>query len=56
MNFPSSKRGCVFSFSPKSEGYNAKSEGFLGKSEGYKRLAFTFNLLIVIFLKVKVKE
>jgi len=49
MIFPLSKRGCIFSFFP-------KSEGFIGKSEGYKRLAFTFNLLIAIFLKVKVKE
>ncbi len=56
MNFPPSKRGCIFSFYPKSEGYDGKSEGFLAKSEGYKRLAFTFNLLIVIFLKAKVKE
>jgi len=56
MIFPLSKRGCIFSFFPKSEGYEGKSEGFIGKSEGYKRLAFTFNLLIAIFLKVKVKE
>jgi|GEM_PF-1667616 hypothetical protein len=56
MNFPPSKRGCIFSFFPKSEGYDGKSEGFLAKSEGYIRLAFTFNLLIVMFLKAKVKE
>jgi len=49
MNFPPSKRGCIFSFYP-------KSEGFLAKSEGCKRLAFTFNSLIFNFLKVKVKE
>jgi len=49
MNFPPSKRGCIFSFYPKSEGYEGKSEGFFG-------LAFTFNLLIIIFLKAKVKE
>ena len=35
MNFPPSKRGCIFSFYPKSEGYDGKSEGFLVKSEGY---------------------
>jgi len=55
MNFPPSKRGCIFSFYPKSEGYDGKSEGFLVKSEGYLGLAFTFNSLIVMFLKVKVK-
>ncbi len=56
MNFTPSKRGCIFSFYPKSEGYDGKSEGFLAKSEGCKRLAFTFNSLIFNFLKVKVKE
>jgi len=34
MNFPSQKRGCIFSFILKSEGFDAKSEGYLGKSEG----------------------
>ena len=56
MNFPPSKRGCIFSFFSKSEGYEGKSEGFLGESEGFLGLAFTFNSLIVMFLKVKVKE
>ena len=45
MNFPPSKRGCIFSFYPKSEGYEGKSEGFLGESEGFLGLAFTFNQL-----------
>jgi hypothetical protein len=49
MIFPLSKRGCIFSFFPKSEGYE-------GKSEGNKRLAFTCNSFIFIFIKVKVKE
>jgi hypothetical protein len=56
MNFPPSKRGCIFSFLSKSEGCNAKSEDFLGKSEGYFEQAFTFNLLNIRLLKVKVKE
>jgi len=56
MNFPSSKTGCVFSFFPKSEGFNAKSEGYLGKSEGCFELAFTDNCLIICLLKAKVKE
>jgi len=42
MNFPPSKRGCIFSF--------------LSKSEGYFEQAFTFNLLNIRLLKVKVKE
>jgi hypothetical protein len=45
MNFPPSKRGCIFSFFSKSEGYEGKSEGFLGESEGFLGLAFTFNQL-----------
>ena len=63
MNFPPSKRGCIFSFYPKSEGYDGKSEGFLVKSEGYLgksegcfELAFTDNCLIMCLLKAKVKE
>jgi len=47
MNFPPSKRGCIFSFYPKSEGYDGKSEGFLVKSEGYLELAFTDRCLIL---------
>jgi hypothetical protein len=47
MNFPPSKRGCIFSFYPKSEGYDGKSEGFLVKSEGYLDLAFTDRCLII---------
>jgi hypothetical protein len=47
MNFPPSKRGCIFSFYPKSEGYDGKSEGFLVKSEGYLELAFTDRCLII---------
>jgi len=45
MNFPPSKRGCIFSFFSKSEGYEGKSEGFLRESEGFLGLAFTFNQL-----------
>ena len=56
MNFPSQKRGCIFSFILKSEGFDAKSEGYLGKSEGYFELAFTVNYLISCLLMAKVKE
>jgi len=48
MNFPPSKRGCIFSFYPKSEGYN-------GKSEGYLELSFTIKCLIVWLMRAKVK-
>jgi len=30
MNFPPSKRGCIFSFFSKSEGYEGKSDGVKG--------------------------
>ena len=49
MNFPSQKRGCIFSFILKSEGFDAKSEG-------YFELAFTVNYLISCLLMAKVKE
>jgi hypothetical protein len=56
MNFPFQKRGCIFSFILKSEGYYGKSEGFEGKSEGCFELAFTVNCLIFRLLMAKVKE
>lgn len=49
MNFLYSKRGCIFSFL-------TKSEGFLGKNEGYLELAFIVNCLIYCLLITKVKK